>query len=223
MSLLRLFPVSLLALLIAALFACDQAISRDAALSLNPAPGAPVHLRLYKRESVLELWTLSEEGIFQLAKTYPICTWSGTLGPKLKQGDKQSPEGFYQVTTNSLNPNSRYHLSFNLGYPNAYDRAHGRTGDYLMVHGDCVSIGCYAMTDAGIDEIYGAVEAALTAGQGRVKVHIFPFRMTPENLGAAATSPWSGFWQNLAEEDQLFARTKIPGKITVVEKRYLIE
>jgi len=127
--------------------------------------GNPVFIRILKAERELELWMAKAEH-FTLIKTYPICAFSGTLGPKLKEGDRQSPEGFYTVGRGALNPNSAYHLSFNLGFPNAYDRAHQRTGSYLMVHGDCVSIGCYAMTNAALEEIYGLVQAALGNGQG---------------------------------------------------------
>jgi murein L,D-transpeptidase YafK len=144
-------------------------------------PGLPVFIRIIKESSELELW-MQRGSTWLLLHTYPICRWSGRLGPKLREGDGQAPEGFYVVTAKALNPKSAYHLSFNLGYPNAYDRAHGRTGSFLMVHGDCRSIGCYAMTDAGIEQIYRLVEAALAAGQVGVPVHIFPFRMTADNM-----------------------------------------
>ena len=136
--------------------------------------GSPVYLRIFKAESELELFGL-HEGRWTLLKTFPICHWSGTLGPKYREGDMQSPEGFYAVDLGRLNPNSTFHLSFNLGFPNAVERAQGRTGSFLMVHGNCVSIGCYAMTDPGIEEIYRLVEAALEAGQAGVPVHAFPF------------------------------------------------
>ena len=87
-------------------------------------------------------------------KTYPICSYSGGLGPKIQQGDRQAPEGFYLVSLEQLNPRSKYYLAFNVGFPNAYDRAYGRTGSNIMVHGDCTSSGCYAMTDAVMEEIY---------------------------------------------------------------------
>ena len=147
----------------------------------NLRAGAAVFIRIFKRESVLEVWLQSGRS-FKLFHSYPICNWSGRLGPKLKTGDHQSPEGFYTVARHQLNPGSRYHLAFNLGYPNAYDRAHGRTGKYLMVHGDCVSWGCYAMTNPAIDDIYGLMKAAFKRGQKTVKVHIFPFRMTAANM-----------------------------------------
>lgn len=185
------------------------------------AKGAPVFVRIFKQESELELW--AERGAkYVLVKRYPICKWSGTLGPKLKEGDLQSPEGFYSVTADRLNPNSRFHLSFNVGFPNAYDRAHGRTGSFLMVHGNCVSIGCYAMTDPGIEEIYGMVEAALTAGQPSVQVHIFPFRMTAENLRAHQKSKWIGFWRNLKQGYDAFEIRKRPPEIIVDGRTYRV-
>ena len=155
--------------------------------------GAPIFLRIFKQENELEVW-LENGSSFELFRTYPICKYSGSLGPKLQQGDWQAPEGFYFVRPRQMNPSSRFHLSFNLGYPNAYDRAHGRTGDFLMVHGRCVSVGCYAMTDPVIDEIWTLADAAFRGGQPFFRVHIFPFRMTPENMAGehGAAGPRSG-------------------------------
>lgn len=181
--------------------------------------GNQVFLRIFKQESRLELWIKVGEK-FQHYKNYEVCKYSGDLGPKLKEGDGQSPEGFYNVTTQALNPNSSYHLSFNLGFPNAYDRAHSRTGSYLMVHGNCVSIGCYAMTNHGIEEIYLLVEAALTSGQPSVPVHIFPFEMTEQNLQAQASSPWHGFWQNLKQGHDVFQATNMPPTVKTQGGRY---
>ncbi len=183
--------------------------------------GAPVHVRIFKEEAALELWVLTG-GQFELFRTYPVCNYSGDLGPKLKQGDKQSPEGIYLVSASSLNPNSRFHLSFNLGYPNAFDRSQGRTGDFLMVHGDCVSVGCYAMTDPAIEEIYVIVEAALRGGQRDVAVHAFPFRMTDERLFAARSNNWHGFWSDLKPIHDYFERTGLVPDVTVSGQRYLL-
>lgn len=183
--------------------------------------GDAVYIRIFKQSSELELWMKGTTG-WALLHTYPVCRWSGQLGPKLKEGDRQSPEGFYRVRLGSLNPNSAYRLSFNLGFPNAFDRAHGRTGSYLMVHGRCSSIGCYAMTDDGIDEIYPLVEAALRAGQDHVPVHIFPFRMTRQAMAARAGSEWIGFWQMLApayvafEQRRMLPRVRIRGNAYVM-------
>lgn len=181
--------------------------------------GAPIHIRVFKESSELELWVADGEQ-YTLFKTYPICSYSGELGPKRKEGDLQSPEGFYSVPKSMLNPNSRYHLSFNIGFPNAFDRSHGRTGSYLMVHGKCVSIGCYAMTDEGIEEIYLLTEAALKAGQDAVGVNIYPFRMTDENFATHADSEWIEFWQNLRIGHDLFEAERIPPRVDVADGRY---
>lgn len=189
--------------------------------------GSPVFLRITKTENPrnkkgrLEAFVQSGEGRFEFFKAWDICTYSGELGPKLKQGDGQSPEGFYFVKPNQLNPYSTYHLSFNLGYPNAYDRAYERTGNYLMVHGDCVSIGCYAMTDEGIEEIYTLIAAALKAGQPFVRVHAFPFPMTDRNLKLHKDNPNIEFWKNLKTGWDWFEENGRPPNVNVSQKRYI--
>lgn len=196
------------------------ALDRDlAAASL--AFGAPVFIRLFKAERELEVW-VDDGRRYRLFRTYPICTWSGKLGPKLRQGDGQSPEGFYRVGRGQLNPHSQYHLSFNLGYPNAYDRAHRRSGDFLMVHGSCVSIGCYAMGDAGIEEIYTLLDAALANGQREAQVHAFPFRFERRSEASWSGDAWAGFWRNLREGDRAFLATGRPPRISVAERRYVV-
>lgn len=182
--------------------------------------GDPVFIRIFKESSELEIWMKDTAG-WRLFDTWPVCRWSGTLGPKLKEGDGQSPEGFYTVAREALNPNSNYHLSFNLGFPNAYDKVHGRTGSFLMVHGNCLSIGCYAMTDAGIEDIYGLVEAALDGGQRDVPVHIFPFRMTDEAMRDYAPSEWADYWRNLKTGHDLFEQTRIPPIAAACGKAYV--
>lgn len=181
--------------------------------------GQPLHLRIFKEESILEIW-MERNGRYELALTYPICAWSGRLGPKLREGDKQSPEGFYLVSSRQLKPDSSFHLALNIGFPNAFDTAQGRTGSFLMIHGACVSIGCYAMTDAGIEDIYQLTEQALLNGQAAVPVHIFPFRITDERLAAAAAEPWHAFWRNLAEGDRLFHATGQPPRAYACGSRY---
>lgn len=183
--------------------------------------GAPLFLRIFKEERTLEAWVDDGER-HRLFRSYAICNHSGNLGPKLKEGDRQSPEGFYRVSKDALNPNSRFHLSFNLGFPNAYDRSHDRTGSFLMVHGACASIGCYAMTDPGIEEIYILVEAALEAGQNAVPVHAFPFRMTDTRLARETSNRWHGFWQELKVGYDAFLSTGQPPTITVSNGRYQI-
>jgi len=185
--------------------------------------GSPVFIRIFKESKALEIWVQNNNQTYQLYNTYPICNYSGNLGPKLKEGDKQAPEGFYKVTKSQMNPNSTYHLSFNLGYPNKYDKAHDRTGSYLMVHGNCVSIGCYAMTDEKIEEIYTMVDKALDGGQKYVPVHIFPFKMTDNNLKQHSGSKWYSFWLNLKEGYDLFESNKNVPNVEVKDKKYIVK
>lgn len=182
--------------------------------------GAPVFIRIFKREFELELW-IENGARYQLFATYPICRWSGRLGPKLAEGDHQSPEGFYSVDARALNPRSRWHRSFNLGFPNAFDKAHGRSGSFLMVHGGCSSVGCYAMTNPVIDEIWRLLTAALRRGQSRVQVHVFPFRMTEEALAARRDHASAGFWRQLKDGYDAFASTSRPPLVAVCRGRYL--
>lgn len=182
--------------------------------------GQSIFLRIFKEPGELEVWLMAGDR-FRHFRTYPICNYSGDLGPKLEEGDRQSPEGFYSVGPEQLNPNSQYHLSFNLGFPNAFDRSQGRTGSYLMIHGDCLSVGCYAMTDAGIEEIYLLAEAALTGGQQSFWVHAFPFRMTEANMAARAQSPWVKFWRNMQEGYVLFEATGLPPEVRVADGAYV--
>jgi len=186
------------------------------------ALGAAAHVRIYKQERQLEVWLRrAGQPQFALFRSYEICRYSGGLGPKLAEGDRQAPEGFYRVAHRQLNPHSRHHLAFNLGFPNAYDRAHGRTGSYLMVHGGCTSVGCYAMTDARIDEIYAMVEAALDAGQPPIDVSIFPFRMTDVAMQSANGSEWLPFWLNLKQGFDLFEASGEPPAVAVRDGRYV--
>jgi murein L,D-transpeptidase YafK len=182
--------------------------------------GDPVFIRIFKEESALEVW-MRDGAEWRLFQIYPICRWSGRLGPKLREGDRQAPEGFYEVGFDQLNPYSRHHLAMNIGFPNRFDRAHGRTGSFLMIHGGCASIGCYAMTDAAVDDIYRLVESALNGGQRRVPVHIFPFRITEANLTRHAASKWAGFWRGLKRAYDAFERGQLPA-VDVVNGKYRI-
>src|SRR5258706_4747962 len=165
--------------------------------SLNIDRAAPILIRIYKEESTLEVWKQDRTGKFALLKPYSICKFSGTLGPKIVQGDHQAPEGFYDITPEQMNPLSNEYLSFNIGFPNAFDRSLGRTGSFLMVHGCCRSVGCYAMTDYKMEEIYGLVEEAFKGGQDKIQLQAFPFRMTTQNLARYADDPNAPFWQVL--------------------------
>ncbi len=184
--------------------------------------GAPIYIRIFKMENELEIW-VKRENNFHLFKTYTICTYgSGYLGPKIQEGDSQAPEGFYYVTPVRLNPLSNFHLSFNIGYPNQYDWTHNRTGSAIMVHGSCVSIGCYAMTNDGIEEIYAMADAALRNGQRFFRVHIFPFKMTNENMENHKDLKWFYFWQNLKEGYDFFENHgNVPPNVEVKDGQYI--
>jgi murein L,D-transpeptidase YafK len=182
---------------------------------------SPILIRAFKEESELEVWKQDNNGQYALLKTYPICRWSGELGPKIKQGDRQAPEGFYNVTPAQMNPNSQYYLSFNLGYPNAFDRSHGRTGSHLMVHGDCSSAGCYSMTDAQMAEIFALGRESFFGGQRSFQVQAYPFRMTPTNMARHRNSPHFAFWKMLKEGNDHFEVTRAEPKVDVCGKRYV--
>lgn len=181
--------------------------------------GAPVLVRIFKREFELELW-MQRDGAFRRFATYPICRWSGWLGPKLVEGDRQAPEGFYTVEASALNPNSRWFRSFNLGYPNAFDRAQGRTGSLIMVHGGCGSIGCFAMTNGQMAEIWRLVTAALGGGQKRFQVQVYPFRMSDAELKAHANDADIAFWRDLKAGHDLFEANAVPPRVSVCKGRY---
>ncbi len=191
-------------------------------LSQGLSLSSPIFIRIFKKSGELEVWVENFKK-FKLFKTYKLCRFSGSLGPKMRRDDRQSPEGFYFVKPNQLNPSSQFHMSFNIGYPNSYDRAHGRTGSALMVHGDCVSIGCYAMTDEKIEEIYTIADAAFRGGQSFFRVHIFPFRMTPKNMEQHKQSKWYGFWKNLKHGYDIFENERKPPNVMVRGKRYIFE
>jgi len=185
--------------------------------------GSPIFIRIFKKSRELEVWLRDGER-YRLFKEYKICTYGpGGLGPKTQQGDGKAPEGFYYVTPRHLNPRSNFHLSFNIGYPNKYDRLHGRTGGAIMVHGGCVSIGCFAMTDKYIEEIYTLIDAAFRNGQRFFRIHIFPFRMTEENMQKYRNSKWFNFWQNLKEGYDFFEQSHIPPNVGVRNGRYIFQ
>ena len=216
--------------ILAALVSCggnakEKDETMEAALkSKNLKAGSPVYIRAFKEERQLELFLKNEKtGKYDLFRTYRIAAASGRLGPKLAEGDRQVPEGFYFVKPGAMNPNSSYHLSFNIGYPNQYDRAHGRTGSFIMVHGSNVSIGCLAMTDEKIEEIYGLCEDAFKGGQPFFRIHIFPFRMTEARMRRSAGSKWFPFWQNLKTGYDVFEKQKLPPEVKVVNKKYTFE
>ena len=181
--------------------------------------GSPVMLRAFKSESQFEVWVRRDDS-YVLFATYPVCHWSGTLGPKQREGDKQTPEGFYTVTRGQMRHIGRWPRSLNLGFPNVYDQVQARNGSHILVHGGCSSIGCFAMTNAVIEEIYAFVEQAIAGGQTFVPVHVFPFRLTDQNLAEQAHSPWHSFWANLKEGYDYVERTHRTPKISVCDARY---
>ena len=183
--------------------------------------GSPILMRIFKEEAEAEIWKQTRDGEYALLKTYPICRWSGDLGPKIKEGDRQAPEGFYTITPGQMNPNSSYYLAFNTGYPNNFDRAWSRTGSELMVHGDCSSRGCYAMTDEQMVEIYALAREAFFGGQRSFQLQAYPFRMTPVNMAKHRNSPHLAFWKMLKRGHDHFEVTHQEPKVDVCEKRYV--
>ena len=187
----------------------------------NMTKESAILVRIFKEESELEVWKEDRNGRFALLKTFPICRWSGDLGPKVKEGDRQAPEGFYTITPGLMNPNSSYYLAINTGFPNAYDRSHGRTGGFLMIHGDCSSRGCYAMTDEQIAEIYSLARESFFGGQKAFQIQAYPFRMTPANMARHRNSPHMAFWQMLKQGYDHFEVTRHEPKVDVCERRYV--
>ena len=182
---------------------------------------APMLIRTYKKEAEFEIWKQRSDGRYALLKTYPMCRWSGQLGPKVKEGDRQVPEGFYAITPGQMNPNSAYYLSFNVGYPNAYDRAHGATGGAIMVHGACSSAGCFSMTDQQIAEIYAIARESFAGGQREIQMQSYPFHMNAENFAKHRADPNIAFWKQLKEGADNFEVTKAEPKVGVCGRHYV--
>jgi len=227
----RLLGLALAAVMLAALAGCTaeetgrvKPLSEDAKRELA-AKGmrvdAPILLRIFKQEAELEVWKDVGGGQFELFKVYPICAWSGNLGPKQREGDRQAPEGYYVVAPSQMNPRSQLHLSFNLGYPNAYDRSYGRTGSLLMVHGECSSRGCYAMTNPQIEEIYALALEAFRGGQEKFNIHAYPFHMHDVNMAKYASHEWIDFWRNIKEGYDLFEASHRLPSVGAQNRRYV--
>jgi len=183
--------------------------------------GLPLHIQIYKEEKVVELYVLKGPK-YQLIESYPICNFSGGLGPKKREGDLKSPEGFYRITADSLNPNSRYHLSFNLGYPNDFDQENGYTGSYLMVHGGCSSVGCYAIGNDHIEELYYFMNQAFNYGQAYIDVHIYPFKMSNKNLQRHQKTAYYDFWLQLKPGYDHFEQNKYPSLVYSSQGKYFV-
>jgi murein L,D-transpeptidase YafK len=188
---------------------------------LDTTPSAPTIIRTYKKEAELEIWKMKSSGEYALLKTYPMCRWSGQLGPKKREGDMQVPEGFYTIAPGQMNPNSHYYLSFNVGYPNAYDRAYGRSGGNVMVHGVCSSAGCFSMTDEQVADIYAIARESFAGGQREIQLQSYPFHMTAENLAKFRLDPNIEFWRDLKSGSDHFEVTKAEPSVLVCGKRYV--
>lgn len=201
----------------------QDAATKDTRLGTTEfSAGSPLFIRIFKQEAQLELW-IQKAGRFELLDSFPICHWSGTLGPKLYEGDRQAPEGFYSVTPRQLVLSGRHARSLDLGYPNAFDRSLGRTGSHILVHGGCGSTGCFAMTDPIMERVYSVAEEALRSGQQEIPVHVFPFRMTTANLEQHSNSPWRAFWSNLKVGYDAFEATRTLPIIYACRGVYLVE
>ena len=183
--------------------------------------GARIMMRIFKAESELEIW-VEKDGAYVKFATYPICYWSGKLGPKLREGDRQTPEGFYTVTPDQLHYGGRWRRSLDIGFPNAFDTVAGRSGSAILIHGGCDSIGCFAMTDAVNAEIYDLVSSALRSSTKHVPVHVFPFRMSDESVASLPGGAWTEFWGDLKQGYDSFERTHLPPRISVCGKRYRV-
>jgi len=191
--------------------------------SRNMAKESPILMRIFKEESELEIFKIDDTGHFALLRTYPICRWSGDLGPKFREGDRQAPEGFYSITPDLMKPDSSSYLAINTGFPNAYDRANERTGQFLMVHGDCASAGCYAMTDEQIAEIYALAREAFLGGQKSFQIQAYSFRMTPLNMARHRTSPHMTFWRMLKQGYDHFEITRQEPTVDVCDRHYVFD
>ena len=183
---------------------------------------SPILVRIFKEEAELEVWKQDTTGHFQILKIYPICRWSGDLGPKLHEGDRQAPEGFYTVTPELMNPNSSFYLAINTGYPNSFDKANNRDGSLLMIHGDCWSSGCYAMTDEQISEVYSLARDSLL-GRPSFQVQAYPFRLTPANLARHRNNPNLAFWKMLKIGNDHFEATHLEPRVDVCNRLYVFD
>jgi murein L,D-transpeptidase YafK len=185
--------------------------------------GDPIYIRIFKKEHILELWVKVGKK-YKLFNSYKVLRESGRMGPKLKEGDKQNPEGVYKVSKASLKPDSKYHLAINIGYPNIYDRHLGRTGSAIMIHGSNKSIGCFAMGDSGIEKIYKVIEDSLNGGQRSIDIAIFPFIMNDENMKKYDKfASLHAFWKQMQNIYYIFEIERVPPKVIVLENSYLVE
>ena len=218
------------------LAACNTTTTLDPRKGLAPQPqtlvaqseragakaSSPVLIRIFKQSNELELWRMIDDGSYALVKTYNICAYSGELGPKKKQGDRQAPEGFYAIGASQMNYNSIRYLATDTGYPNVYDRINGYTGTSIMIHGGCDSSGCFAIEDQPVQEVFTAIRDSLKAGQKHVQVQIYPFRLNALNMFFNKDNKNIDFWRQLKAGYDKFESDRRELKITVVNKRYMV-
>lgn len=180
---------------------------------------SPIYLRIIKDQDALQVWVKAGKQ-YKLFKSYEVCFYSGGLGTKTRSGDGKRPEGFYTIEPKQLNPVSNYYLAINVGYPNKVEQLKGYTGDAIMVHGHCASIGCYAMTDPRIEEIYTLVYKALQNGQQKIHLDIFPFKLDEEHLKFYAPYKQDAFWRTLKPGYELFEKNRVPADYYIKGKDY---
>ena len=182
---------------------------------------SPIYLVILKEDNLFQVWVKSKT-TYKLFKTYGICFFSGGLGTKTRSGDGKSPEGFYTIGPKQLNPVSNYHLAINIGYPNKLEIKKGYSGNDIMVHGNCASIGCYAMTDPQIEEIYTLIYKAFDSGQQKIDLAVYPFRMDETHMKRYAGSAYFDFWKTIEPGYVFFEKHHLPPVISIRHNAYYI-
>jgi murein L,D-transpeptidase YafK len=195
----------------------------DKSAQAGASSNSPVLIRIFKATKELELWRLNKNGRYALVHTYEICAFSGDVGPKIKQGDYQAPEGFYTIVPRQMNYNSIRYLAADTGYPNQFDRDNKRTGSAVMIHGGCDSAGCFAIKDAPMQDLFAAMRDAFKGGQKSIQVHIYPFRMTAINMLFNSKNKNIDFWRQLETGYDIFESAHKELNIAVVNQRYVVK
>ena len=185
-----------------------------------------LYVRIFKEEKTLEIW-MQSKGIYKLYKSFEVCNYSGKLGPKVVEGDKQAPEGFYHVPAEDVLWSSRkWPRALNLSFPNGFDALKKRTGSYLLIHGGCSSEGCYALKNGPMSILYDLVSIALKSGQTILPIHIFPFRLTDKNwarhLPQNAGKKWGAFWKGMQPAYDGFQSNRTIPSIFVCQTGYQV-
>lgn len=192
--------------------------------SLGFSLGDPLFVRIFKEERELEIWMRAKgDEHYSLFKIMRITEFAGGLGPKLREGDGQVPEGFYYVPSTHLRPDTRHHLGIDIGFPNAFDRHFGRSGSELLIHGGESAAGSFALGEHDIEVLYTLAEASLVEGQDFFRVNIFPFRMTDDRMDTEWEKKprWLDFWVNLKEGYDFFENANFPPDAGVEGGKYV--